>query len=221
MATQSYRERMKAQRAAAGAKREAEQAEWHRRAELRYEVRRLAMDAVKAGITARGDKLSLYSHDQLLEQANAIIGPWLVAQAKAQIAEDGRSISGSRNVAQRRAASQVRTVAALRDMSHRTTALGDFCADWASNRYEHPRSTDSNHRSLRIRHSHHNPRRSPYTHPLRSHGRSHAPHTHGHSRVRHHRLRIHAHHHRTHGRQQTVRQDDGHFPCQRHRRLTG
>ena len=61
MATQSYRERMKAQRAAAGAKREAEQAEWHRRAELRYEVRRLAMDAVKAGITARGDKLSLYS----------------------------------------------------------------------------------------------------------------------------------------------------------------
>jgi hypothetical protein len=30
MATQSYRERMKAQRAAAGAKREAEQAEWHR-----------------------------------------------------------------------------------------------------------------------------------------------------------------------------------------------
>ena len=54
MATQSYRERMKAQRAAAGAKREAEQAEWHRRAELRYEVRRLAMDAVKAGIRARG-----------------------------------------------------------------------------------------------------------------------------------------------------------------------
>ena len=63
------------------------------------------------------------------------------------------------------AASQVRTVAALRDMSHRTTALGDFCADWGSNRYEHPRSTDSNHRSLRIRHSHHNPRRSPYTTP--------------------------------------------------------
>ena len=52
MATQSYRERMKAQRAEARAKREAEKAEWHRRAELRYEIRKLAMDAVKAGIRA-------------------------------------------------------------------------------------------------------------------------------------------------------------------------
>ena len=45
------------------------------------------MDAVKAGIRARGDKLSLYSHAQLVTQANAMIGPWLVAQAKRQIAE--------------------------------------------------------------------------------------------------------------------------------------
>ena len=45
------------------------------------------MDAVKAGIRARGDKLSLYSHAQLVAQANAMIGPWLVAQAKRQIAE--------------------------------------------------------------------------------------------------------------------------------------
>ena len=37
----------------------------------------------------------------------------------------------------------------------------DFCSDGASNRHEHPRSTDSNHRSRR---SHHNHRRSPYTH---------------------------------------------------------
>ena len=58
MATQSYRERMKAARAEARAKREAEKAEWHRRIELRYEIRRLAMDAVKAGIRARGDKSS-------------------------------------------------------------------------------------------------------------------------------------------------------------------
>ena len=87
MASQSYRERMKAQRAEARAKREAEQAEWHRRAELRYEIRKLALDAVKAGIRARGDKLSLYSHAQLVAQANAMIGPWLVAQAKRQIAE--------------------------------------------------------------------------------------------------------------------------------------
>jgi hypothetical protein len=65
----------------------AEQAEWHRRAELRYEIRKLAMDAVKAGIRARGDKLSLYSHAQLVTQANALIGPWLVEQARRQIAE--------------------------------------------------------------------------------------------------------------------------------------
>ena len=94
MASQSYRERMKAQRAEARAKREAEQAEWHRRAELRYEIRKLALDAVKAGIRARGDKLSLYSHAQLVAQANAMIGPWLVAQAKRQIAErTGHSLS--------------------------------------------------------------------------------------------------------------------------------
>ena len=60
---------------------------WHRRAELRCEIRKLAMDAVKAGIRARGDKVQLYSHAQLMAQANAMIGPWLVAQGKAQIAE--------------------------------------------------------------------------------------------------------------------------------------
>ena len=87
MATQSHRERMKAQRAEARAKREAEKAEWHRQIELRYEIRKLAMDAVKAGIRARGDKVQLYSHAQLVAQANAMIGPWLVAKAKAQIAE--------------------------------------------------------------------------------------------------------------------------------------
>ena len=87
MASQSYRERMKAQRAEARAKREAEKVEWHRRLELRCEIQKLALDAVKAGIRARGDKLSLYSHAQLVAQANAMIGPWLVAQAKRQIAE--------------------------------------------------------------------------------------------------------------------------------------
>ena len=97
MATQSYRERLKAQRAEARAKRDAEKAEWHRRAELRYEVRKLAMDAVKARIRARGDKLSLYSHAQLVTMANAMIGPWLVAQAKAQIAErNSQHLSNSR-----------------------------------------------------------------------------------------------------------------------------
>jgi hypothetical protein len=87
MATPSYRERMKAQRAETRAKRDAEKAEWHRRAELRYEIRKLAMDAVKAGIRARGDKVQLYTHAWLVTQSNAMIGPWLVAQAKRQIAE--------------------------------------------------------------------------------------------------------------------------------------
>jgi hypothetical protein len=87
MATPSYREPMKAARAEARVKREAEKAEWHRRIELRYEIRKLALDAVKAGIRATGDKLSLYSHAQLMTQANAMIGPWLVEQAKQQIAE--------------------------------------------------------------------------------------------------------------------------------------
>jgi hypothetical protein len=108
MATQSYRERMKAARAEARAKREAEQAEWHRRAELRCEIRKLAMDAVKAGIRARGDKVQLYSHAQLVAQANAMIGPWLVAQAKAQIA--ARSV---RNVP------EIRTLAEGQGHDHR------------------------------------------------------------------------------------------------------
>jgi hypothetical protein len=92
-ATQSYRERMAAARAEARAQREAEKAEWHRRIELSVEVRRLALDAVKAGIRARGDKLSLYSRAQLITQANTMIGPWLVAQARARIAERNAELS--------------------------------------------------------------------------------------------------------------------------------
>ena len=80
-ANQSYRERLKAARAEASALRKAEQAAGQRQIELRCEVHRLALAAVKAGIRARGDKLSLYSHAQLVTQANAMIGPWLVAQA--------------------------------------------------------------------------------------------------------------------------------------------
>ena len=83
-ATQSYRERMKAQRAEARAKRDADKAEWHRRIELHVEVRRIAMAATKAAIRAKGDKLSLYSLAQLRAQADAMIGPWLVAQAPSE-----------------------------------------------------------------------------------------------------------------------------------------
>ena len=82
----SYRERMAAARAAASAQRKAERDAWHRRIELHVEVRRIAMVAVKATIRDRGDKLSLYSPAQLRAQADAMIGPWLVAQAKARIA---------------------------------------------------------------------------------------------------------------------------------------
>jgi hypothetical protein len=83
----SHRERMKAARAEARAKREAEKAEWHRRARLAAEVRRLSLEAVKASIRDRGDRVTLYTPAQLRVMADAVIGPWLVAQAKAKIAE--------------------------------------------------------------------------------------------------------------------------------------
>jgi len=61
-APRSYRERMKAARAAARVKREAEKAEWARRVALISEVRRLSLEAVKASIRARGDRVTLYTH---------------------------------------------------------------------------------------------------------------------------------------------------------------
>jgi hypothetical protein len=87
MATPSYRERMKAARAHARAKREAEKAERQRPLTLISEVRRLSLEAVKASIRARGDRVTLYSYAQLRAQADAMIGPWLVAKAKERIAE--------------------------------------------------------------------------------------------------------------------------------------
>ena len=78
---------MAAESAAASAQRKAEREAWHRRIELHVEVRRIAMAAVKATIRDRGDKLSVYSPAQLRAQADAMIGPWLVAQAKARIVE--------------------------------------------------------------------------------------------------------------------------------------
>jgi hypothetical protein len=86
-AKQSYAERMKAARAQARAKREAEKAEWARRVALISEVRRLSLEAVKASIRARGDRVTLYTHGQLRAQADAMIGPWLVAKAEERIAE--------------------------------------------------------------------------------------------------------------------------------------
>jgi hypothetical protein len=91
MATQSYRERMKAAGAEARAKREAEKAEWLRHVALMSEVRRLSLEAVKASIRDRGDGVTLYTHAQLRAQADEMIGPWLVAKAKE--AQQGRLLA--------------------------------------------------------------------------------------------------------------------------------
>jgi hypothetical protein len=95
MAMPSYRERMKAARAEASAKRKAEQAARQRQIELRCEVRRLALAAVKAGIQAKGQrKLSTYSRAELTMMANALIAPWFIEQVRAKIAErTGHSLS--------------------------------------------------------------------------------------------------------------------------------
>jgi hypothetical protein len=88
MAPPSYKERIRTARAEARAKREAEKAEWHRRLELRCEVHRLALAAVKAGIQAKGQrKLSTYSRAELTMMANAMIAPWFIEQVRAKIAE--------------------------------------------------------------------------------------------------------------------------------------
>jgi hypothetical protein len=72
---------------AARAKREAEKAEWLRQLTLMSEVRRLSLEAVKANIRDRGDRVTLYTYAQLPAQADAMIGPWLEAKAKESIAE--------------------------------------------------------------------------------------------------------------------------------------
>jgi hypothetical protein len=102
MATPSYRDRMKAARAEARAQRLAHEQAWKRRAELMCEVRRLALDAVKAGIRATGDKVQHYLPVELQAQANAMIGPWLIAQARARVAERNlrHSSNAERPVAQ-------------------------------------------------------------------------------------------------------------------------
>jgi hypothetical protein len=82
-AIKSYKERMREARAEASAKRKAEQAERHRQIELRCEVRRLALDAVKAGIRASGDKVRLYSHASLQAMANELITPFLIERVRA------------------------------------------------------------------------------------------------------------------------------------------
>jgi hypothetical protein len=90
-ATQSYRARMKAQRAELRAKREAQQAELHRRMALRVEVQRRAEIAVKQAIKDEGRrkvsqvpsreiKLAaaayLAAHTELIAQVKPIVDAW-------------------------------------------------------------------------------------------------------------------------------------------------
>jgi hypothetical protein len=77
---------MKAARAEACAKRQAEKAVWHRQITLMAEIRRLSLEAAKAVIRDRGDRVTLYTPAQLRAMADEMIGPWLVVQAKARIA---------------------------------------------------------------------------------------------------------------------------------------
>jgi hypothetical protein len=50
------------------------------------EVRWLGLQAAKLAIRDRGGKLLHYTSRELREQADAMIGPWLVAKARANIA---------------------------------------------------------------------------------------------------------------------------------------
>ena len=96
-AIKSYKERMREARAEATAQRKAEQAARQRQIELRCEVHRLALQMVKAGIQAKGQrKLSTYSRAELTMMANALIAPWFIEQVRAQIAE--RSVRNVREL---------------------------------------------------------------------------------------------------------------------------
>ena len=85
---------MKAARAEASAQRKAEEAARQRQIELRCEVRRLALAAVKAGIQAKGQrKLSTYSRAELTMMANALIAPWFRTphQSRASVERNSRT----------------------------------------------------------------------------------------------------------------------------------
>jgi hypothetical protein len=83
-ATQSYRERMKLQRAEARAKREAQQTELHRRMALRVEAQRRAEIAVRQAIRDQGRKVSQVPSREIKLAAIAYIAahPELIAQVK-------------------------------------------------------------------------------------------------------------------------------------------
>jgi hypothetical protein len=85
MATPSYRERMKAERAAASAQRKAEQEAYRRYLELRITTERLARQLVIDGIRARGEKITHYRAVEISAMAEELITPKLIAQARARL----------------------------------------------------------------------------------------------------------------------------------------
>lgn len=103
----SYKERQREARAAARAKRQAEKAEWHRQITLMAVVRRLSLDAAKATIRDRGDKVCDYDPAQLRVMADAFIGPWLILKAKERIAARKTVNTLSQSVDSRAAGSEV------------------------------------------------------------------------------------------------------------------
>ena len=103
MATPSYRERMKAARAAASAQRKAEKEARRRQVELWVTARMMALDAVKQTISGRGDKVQHYSPAQLRAQADEMMGPWMILKAKERIAERNSQHLSNAKAASRRA----------------------------------------------------------------------------------------------------------------------
>ena len=94
MATQSYRERMAAARAAASAQRKAEQAEWRATDRATLRSPQAGAGAVKAGIQAKGEKATSSTRAELTMMANALIAPWFIEQVEAKIASrTGHSLS--------------------------------------------------------------------------------------------------------------------------------
>ena len=88
MATQSYKERMKAARAAARAERLAREAAHRRMVELRVEVRREAeAPLVRKQIADRGERVWHYLPKDIARMAQALITPAHVALARARIDE--------------------------------------------------------------------------------------------------------------------------------------
>jgi hypothetical protein len=86
MATLSYKERMKEERAHATAIRKAREAALRRQRMVISEAHRMSIAIVKDQIRARGEKVTDYSVREINERAEEIaIGPWLRLKAKARV----------------------------------------------------------------------------------------------------------------------------------------